>query len=80
MVVRQIVALLTGAQDGCPPDILRPAKVVCGNAPKVQILPQTLQEKELHLFNGDIQYVFQRFAADLFVAHHLPGNGCAYPG
>ena len=33
-------------QSGCPPDILRPAKVVCANASKVQILPQTLLTKD----------------------------------
>lgn len=32
---------LRSSQSGCPLDILRPVKVVCGNAPKVQILPQT---------------------------------------
>lgn len=34
---------LRSSQSGCPPDILRPAKVVCDSAPKVQILPQTLK-------------------------------------
>ena len=37
---------LRSSQSGCPPDILRPAKVACGNAPKVRILPQTLQGRD----------------------------------